>query len=268
MTGTVFLKLGGALLTEKHGHEAVRDAVLVRLAGEVAAWPGARDGRLVVAHGSGSFGHVAARETGFLDRPADAMALARVAAAAGRLNTAVVDALIAADLPAVAVPGGLVATCDAGRVVAVRGALIAERLAARLVPVTYGDAALDRARGGTIVSTEPLLAALADALRPTRIVLATDVDGVFDADPHAHPGARRFDQVTPRDRESLAAALSGARAGVVDVTGGMASKVGAMLDAVQRHPGLVVHIVSGLRPGAVAAALAGDRAAGGTTIRA
>ncbi len=264
----VFLKLGGALLTDKHEREAIRQAVLARLAREIAAWPGAHAGRLLVAHGSGSFGHVAARETGFLDHPADAMAHARVAAAAARLNAAVVDALIAAGLPAVAVPGGLVATCDAGRVAAVRADLVADRLAARLVPVTYGDAALDRSSGGTIASTEPLLAALAGALRPDRIVLATDVDGVYDADPHARPGARRFDRLTPVDRDRVAAALAGARAGAVDVTGGMASKVGAMLDAVARQPGLEVRIVSGLRPGAVGAALAGADDAGGTVIQA
>lgn len=269
MPDLVFLKLGGALLTEKRVTETIRQGVLDRLAAEVAAWPGTGEGRLLVAHGSGSFGHMAARATGFLDRPGDRLALARVAASARRLNVAVVDALLAAGLPAVAVPGGLIATCRDGAVDTVRADVVAEVLAHGLVPVTYGDAAWDAARGGAIASTEPLLAALADALEPARVVLATDVDGVYTGDPQA--GGRsvaRLDAITSADRARVAAFLDGAREGVTDVTGGMASKVALMLDLVARRPDIEVRIVSGLREGAVAAALAGGEAAGGTVIRA
>lgn len=284
MTDRVFLKLGGALVTEKAGREAVRVAVLARLAAEIAAWPGARSGRLVLAHGSGSFGHVAARETGFVEHPDDPLAFARVAAAARRLSVPVVDALIAAGLPAVGVPGGLVATCEGGRVTAVRADVVADLLEIGLLPVLYGDAAPDRVRGGAIASTELLLVALAEPLGASRIVLATDVDGVFTADPHGTttadphgtstadpPGtstAQRLAVITPADAERIAGHLGGARGGAMDVTGGMASKVASMLALVARRPGLEVRIVSGLRPGAVAAALAGDAAAGGTVIRA
>src|ERR1700688_2179908 len=73
------LKLGGSLLTEKTAVDAVRPAVLARLAAEIAesaaadGTPMAAGGRgaagprrvpLVLAHGSGSFGHVAARRHG------------------------------------------------------------------------------------------------------------------------------------------------------------------------------------------------------------
>jgi isopentenyl phosphate kinase len=275
MTDRVFLKLGGALVTEKSGREALRFEVLARLAGEIAAWPGTRAGRLVLAHGSGSFGHVAAQETGFLAHPGDPLAFAQVAAAARRLNVAIVDALIAAGLPAVGVPGGLIARCEDGRVTAIRADVLTDLLGIGLLPVLYGDAAPDASRGGAIASTEPLLAALAEPLGAILIVLATDVDGVFTADPHGTTSAdlrgttpaERLDVITPADAERIAGHLGGARGGAPDVTGGMASKVASMLALVARRPGLEVRIVSGLRPGAVAAALAGDGGAGGTVIR-
>jgi len=266
LTERVFLKLGGALLTEKAGREAVRGDVLARLAAEISVWPGAGTGRLVLAHGSGSFGHVAARESGFLDRPGEPMAFARVAASARRLNAQVVEALLGEGLPAIGVPGGLVATCEAGRVATVRAEIVADLLAIGLVPVLYGDAAPDRVRGGSIASTEPLLAALAEPLGAARIVLATDVDGVFSADPHGDPSATRLDRISAADKGEVAAFLGGAKGSATDVTGGMASKVSSMLALVARRPGLEVRIVSGLRPGVVLAALAGDAAAGGTVI--
>jgi len=268
VTARTFLKLGGALLTEKGGREAVRADVLARLAGEIAAWRPARGGRLVLFHGSGSFGHVAARETRFLEHPGDSLAHARVAASARRLDGLVVDALITAGLPAVGVPGGLVVTCTDGRITAVRADVVLDVIDAGLLPALYGDATPDRARGGTIASTEPLMIALAEPLAAARIVLATDVDGVFGGDPHVDAGATRLDVITPADRDRVATFLGGARAGTPDVSGGMSSKVLGMLDLVARRPETEVRILSGLRPGAVAAALAGEAAAGGTLIRA
>jgi len=265
---SLFLKLGGALLTNKGGHEAVRREVLDRVVAEVADWHRQQPWPLVLAHGSGSFAHVAVRDTGFADHPGNPLALARVAAAARRLNSLVVDTALAAGLGAVAVPGSLLAVCAAGTITEIRSALVTELLAAGLLPVVYGDAAPDRRQGGAVASTEALLVALADALSPSRIVLATDVDGVYPVDPHRDPAAVALAELTPADGPALAHALGGARPGTTDVTGGMAGKVMAMLDLVARHPGLEVRIVSGLRPGAIAAALGGGADAGGTRLTA
>jgi isopentenyl phosphate kinase len=261
----VFLKLGGALLTEKDRRETVRRDVLRRLAHELATWRQAnRATQLVLAHGSGSFAHMAVRDSGFLEQPDRPAAAAAVSAAARRLDRLVVDALLAEGLAPVAVPGSVLARCDDGAVTAVRSDIVRAMLAAGWLPVVYGDVAPDATRGACIASTEPLLAALAADLAPRRIVLATDVDGVYEADPHGDPTARPLERL---DRRAAAAIrLGGARGEVTDVTGGMAGKVEAMLALVERRPGLVVHIVSGLRPGAVPAALAGDPSAGGTRL--
>jgi isopentenyl phosphate kinase len=267
VTDLVFLKLGGALLTEKDRRETPRPDVLARLIREIGRWPGSR-GHLVLAHGSGSYAHVAARETAFLERPGDRLALARVAGAARRLDGLVVDALVAASLPAAPLPGAALVRCRDGQVVAVRSELVTGLLEAGLLPVVYGDAVPDETRGGTIASTEPLLAALAMDLKPRRIVLATDVDGVFPADPHAHPALEPWPTVGPANAADVLAALGGARPGTADVTGGMASKVRLMVELAEAQPGLEVRILSGLRPDAVRAALAGEPDAGGTVIRA
>jgi isopentenyl phosphate kinase len=270
MSGPLFLKLGGALVTDKERRETVREDVLARLAQELAAWWPAATAPVVLAHGSGSFAHVAVAETGFGRGAPDPLAFARVAAAARRLDGRVAGALLAAGLPVVPVPGSLLARCSAGRVAEVRCALVRDLLAGGLVPLVYGDAAPDRAGGGCVASTEGLLVALATELAPRRIVLATDVDGVFTADPAlAGPApGRAIGEITPADRAAVLDGLSGARAGVVDVTGGMASKVTLMLDLVQALPGLEVRVLSGLRPGAVVAALDGAPGAGGTLIHA
>jgi isopentenyl phosphate kinase len=261
----VYLKLGGALLTRKRRPETPRPHVLQRLAGEIAAWAAIDDRPLVLAHGSGSYAHVAARETQFLEHPDVPLSLARVAAAARRLNVLVVDALIAAGLPALPLPGSLLAECRDGTVADVHAELVAAALRSGLLPVLYGDAAPDATRGGTIASTEPLLFALAMHMPPQRVVLATDVDGIYRNDPHVEPNQAPMERVTADDNSELGAQL-GTRPGAVDVTGGMASKVRLMQRLVRSVPDTEVRVLSGLRAGAVRAALAGDPCAGGTLI--
>src|SRR5205814_667482 len=90
-----------------------------------------------------------------------------------------------------------------------------------LVPLVYGDVALDSQRGGTIISTETVFFYLAERLKPARIMLLGEVEGVYDTNSAIIP------HITPRNLESLAAVLGGSHG--TDVTGGMASKVGSMV---------------------------------------
>jgi len=65
MTSLQFLKLGGSLITEKDRPHTARLQVIRRLASEIAR--ARRDDpalRLVLGHGSGSFGHVPAQKYG------------------------------------------------------------------------------------------------------------------------------------------------------------------------------------------------------------
>ncbi len=266
----VYLKLGGSLITDKRQSESPRADVLARLAAEIAeVRAAAPDLRLVVGHGSGSFGHVMARRYGTRDgvtSPEDWYGFAAVADAAARLNRLVAGALLAAGLPVWSLQPGVALRCVDGRVVNGPLAAVARALDAGLLPLVYGDVALDDVRGGTIAGTEEIFAWLCEQLPPARMVLAGEVDGIFTADPQLHPDAAPIAEVTPATLEAIAHGL-GASHGV-DVTGGMGAKVQQALALVQRFPQLEVVLCSGLEAGAVAAALLGLPRAGGTRIHA
>ncbi len=260
----VFLKLGGSLITDKRGEAALRGEVLASVAAEIrvarAADP---DLRLIVGHGSGSFGHVAARRWRMLDGPIDWRAYAEVGAAAARLNRHVADTLLAAEVPAVTIQPSASAVAENGRIVDMALAPFGRVLDAGAVPLVYGDVAVDTVRSYCIISTETIFSYLAAQMPPSRIILAGQVDGVFSADPLRDPLARPVPCLSPSAWDAIAHTLQGAAG--VDVTGGMASKVRAMLDVVRAQPGITVHLLSGLRPNAIRDALLGqDR--GGTLI--
>ena len=269
MAELVFLKLGGSLITDKTQVEAARPDVLARLAEEVQQARLADPGlRLVLGHGSGSFGHVAARRydtrSGVRD-PKGWYGFAQVADAAARLDRLVVRAFLEAGAPVWSIQPSAGARCRDGKIVGWDVGTFRAALARGLVPMTYGDAVLDEQMGGTIASTEELFAWLTQELRPARIVLAGTVDGIYTRDPLVDPTAQHWAVFTPADLPQLGAGLGGSHG--VDVTGGMLSKVSEMCRLVAAHPGLQVRLVSGLRPGAVQVALLDGTAGGGTVIQ-
>jgi isopentenyl phosphate kinase len=260
----VFLKLGGSLITDKRAAETPRLAVITRLAQEIAAARRTDPAlQLVIGHGSGSFGHLHGRKYGTRDGVHDAAGWYGYAAtgdAAARLNRIVIAALLEAGIPAWSIQPGALIRCEDGRIVAGSEATVELALARGLAPVVYGDVALDTVRGGTIVSTEEIFDRLADELKPARIVLAGEVDGIFTADPQLDPAARPIAEITPATLAAIAGGLGSSHG--VDVTGGMRAKVMQSLAMVQRHPGMEIVVCSGLEVGHVEAALAGAAVVG------
>ncbi len=266
----VYLKLGGSLITDKRRPETPRLEVLQRLAQEIrAAWTAHPEMRLVLGHGSGSFGHVAARRYGTrqgVHTSEEWYGFAVTGDAAARLNRQVTAALLAVRLPVWSIQPGAAALCQDGRLIRGPEETVREALARGLIPLIYGDVVLDTVRGGTIASTEELFERLAEHIPPTRLILAGEVPGVFTADPQRSPDARHLPRITPSTYRALRAGM-GPSAGV-DVTGGMASKVEQALRMVQRHPGLRILLCDGRTPGVVEQALRGEVEVEGTWIEA
>jgi isopentenyl phosphate kinase len=263
MGDLAFLKLGGSLITDKLGQEAARHGVLARLAREIARAMAKQTGlMLLLGHGSGSFGHVAAAKYHTrqgVQTAADWRGFADVSAAAARLNRLVTGALLDADVPAVSLQPSASAICEDGQIRSLATAPIEAALGAGLVPVIYGDVAFDSVRGGTIISTEEIMMTLTAVLQPKRLLLAGETDGVFDAEGQVIPS------IDPASFGEVESALGASRG--TDVTGGMASKVRAMVELVEAYPSLTVHIFSGLRPGELEEVLLDPATRSGTLVR-
>jgi len=260
---TLFLKLGGSLITDKTGTEALRTLVLNRLAGEVAQ---ARQKdpqlQLLLGHGSGSFGHIPAARHGTrqgVKTAAQWLGFAEVSASALRLNRLVTEALLAHDLPAISLQPAASAVCENGRIVDLAVAPISAALQAGLLPVIHGDVAFDSVRGGTIISTEEIMTYLVRELRPSWLLLAGETGGVLDTERQVVPliSQANYEQVRP--------AIGRSRG--IDVTGGMESKVRAMLDLVGAFPELSIRIFSGMIPGQLQQILLRPQSPIGTLIR-
>ena len=259
MTGprpTTLLKLGGSLITDKTRPEHVRDDHLRRLAREIAREHARMPGKLIVGHGAGSFGHVAARRHRIGDGSWDdrkRLGAATTQDRAAVLHRFVIQALIAAKAPAFSLPPSSYIVSDNGRPskVAMEGLLGA--LESGLLPVVYGDVVTDTRLGASICSTEQVFLSLVLRLKRRgypveRALWAGETGGIYDASGETIPRV---------DRSNLARirlAVTGSRG--TDVTGGMRLRLETTAGLARR--GIASWIGDGRVRGRIGKALRGD----------
>ena len=240
----VFIKLGGSLITDKRREKSFRANVMKRLAHEIAkALKQDESLRLLIGHGSGSFGHVTAAQYGTLhgaQTDEQWRGFAQVATIAAELNALVAQELAAAGVPIWRLQPSASAICEDGKLVSMALEPVHAALEHQLVPLVYGDVALDKVRGGTIISTETIFQYLATHLPVHEIHLLGEVGGVYDAQGNVIP------EITPDTISNYQDALQGSAG--TDVTGGMLSKVSDMLALTRTNGGLTIRIFDGREP--------------------
>ena len=258
----IFLKLGGSLITDKARRETPRVAVLQRVAREIhEARQIKPELRLLIGHGSGSYGHPAAELAGIqngVETPEDWRGFLETWAAAQRLHRLVLDSLSEAGLPVLSFTPSALAVAAEGEIVAFPTEPIRKALRAGLIPLVQGDVAFDRTRGGVVLSTERVMAYLANRLKPDRILLAGLEEGVYERYPERN---RLLSEIASEDLPAIDLRASEAP----DVTGGMSHKVQLAIELAHAIPGVEVRIFSGGMSGNVQAALLGY--ALGTRVR-
>ncbi len=253
----VFLKLGGSLITVKDRPHTLRPQVIERLATEIAeARAEHPDLQILLGHGSGSYGHVPARQYHTrrgVNTAEEWHGFVEVWRQAAELNHMMLDVMAKAGLQALTFPPSASVTANQGEVTAWNLEPLQSALRNGLIPVVYGDVVFDRALGGTILSTEDLFAYLVPQLHPSRLLLAGIDPGVwqdFPANNHLLP------VITPASFARIEVGLKGSTA--TDVTGGMEDKVRQVLSMINDLPGLKASIFSGEVPDNVRRSLLGE----------
>jgi isopentenyl phosphate kinase len=265
----VLLKLGGSLVTEKARPNTPRPDVLKRLGYEIkeAIEARGRDLTLIIGHGAGSFGHPPAAKykiTAGATGPESWQGLVETSAAVARLNRIIMDCLLEAGVPAIAFQPSASARTRKEQLMYFETYAIREVIKHGLVPVIYGDVAIDAVQGLNVVSTEQLFDNLAREFNPERILLAGDLDGVYTADPKTDSGAELIEEIDSTNWNEVEGILGGSQA--TDVTGGMYAKVRAMYHLTLAMPPMQAMVFSGEEPGNVKEVLLGKVVDFGTLI--
>jgi len=260
----IFLKLGGSLITDKQSPRTARVDIIERISREIAqVMEGNPTLRIVLGHGSGSFGHYSGKTHGTREGVStleEWRGFAEVWHDAATLNGLVMNGLRKANLPAVAFPPSSSVFSTDRNITSWDLTPIKTALEKDLLPVVYGDVVFDTRIGGTILSTEDLFLHLACIFKPQRILLAGLDQGVWEDYPKC---TKMVKIITPDNYPALLPNINTSEA--PDVTGGMKNKVEQMLELSSQIPDLKVFIFSGKDPGNIKSVLDGNNV--GTTLQ-
>ncbi len=264
-TELILIKLGGSVITFKNKpfHEDLK--TIKRLVREIHEARQEKDFRLIVGHGGGSYPHVPAKKyktaLGIIDEKSYE-GIAKVQDAASRLNRIIVRELINVGENAVSIHLSSCCVAENGVIKKMFLEPIKKLLDFNMVPVPYGDVCLDLKKGCCILSTEVILTYLGKLFAKTenkykvsKIIMCTDVGGVFTDDPKKNSQAKIIPEITPTNFEKVLKYVKGSSG--IDVTGGMLHKVKSLLELAKI--GIESQVIDGKKPQTLKRALLGER---------
>ena len=229
----IILKLGGSVITRKEEDTpTVNYENLQRISKEIAD---SFQKKLIIVHGAGSFGHPYAKEyaigdeiKGKKDLERKMMGFSITHHAVNELNSVVCSYLRKEGLPSIPLqPSSFILTRNR-RIQSADINLINKYLEMDFIPVLYGDVVLDTGPNKmAVLSGDQIITYLAGKLKPERVILATDVDGIYDKNPKKYPQARLLETVTSKEDIETGEETN------IDVTGGMGGKVTELLDLLK-----------------------------------
>ncbi len=257
MNDLVLLKIGGSVCTEKaKGSFRVKTGPVKRIAREIMEARKEKGFRLLAVNGAGPFGHANVTEYDInhgLKSPRDYEGFMKTIADCGYLNWKVSDIMRREGLLTIPYPTSSVVIQSDRRITTFFIDVLKRLWEANpdIIPVMNGTMAPDISLGGSVVSGDTILQYMAERLNPEVMVFATDVDGIFTADPKKDRKARLIDYMTKQNFHEIRAGISGSSN--VDVTGGMLGKVEKLLRLRNR-----TIIVNGNVPGRIRNAILGE----------
>lgn len=262
MSETILIKWGGSLITDKTTPYMERKDVIDRLSSELRDFMDQKpDTQLVVGHGGGSYPHQSASKyqthKGIINEKSYE-GIAKVQQDASRLNRIVIDSLIENGVPAMSVQPSASCVANDGEIHWWDLKAVREALDKNMIPVPYGDVALDIAKGCCILSTEKLLSHIASDLDPDRLILCGNTEGVFTGDPAENEDAELIEKITPQNFSEVKEYLTGSQG--KDVTGGMLHKVEMCLELASG--GVDCELINGERKDILKKSLLGEDVVG------
>ncbi len=257
----MILKLGGSALTIKDATKPTIDEVnLDRIAEELSYY----NDDMMIVHGAGSYGHIHAKKYAIGDQISTEEekefkieGLSRTQASVQLLNYIVVNKLQEKGIPAIGIKPSTFIMTDNKRISICDTTIVKRYIEEGFVPVIYGDAVLDLNDDikFAIISGDQLINYFAKKLKADKVILSSDVDGIYTDNPKTNPDAKLIDIVTKDSQLTLTENENQA-----DVTGGMAGKINELLELAE--DGIESLIINAEKEGNIKLAVSGKEVKG------
>ena len=246
----ILLKIGGSILTRKDKKNAsLRRELLTEIANNIQIFAKKNPNiSLCIVHGAGAVGHRIAKEYHLVDGvgtdPNKWIGAFLTRLKNQKLNTKVFEIFLNAGLRIIPVHTASTIIQKDKKIQVVFWKALEETLRNNCIPLLYGELVFDEELGMSICSGDASIFSIAQHCKAKKVLFASDIDGIFDKDPHLHKN-------TTLIRETALSALfrdkhiSLEKSHSVDVTGGLGNKITSLkknkpscLETVQIFNGL------------------------------
>ncbi len=253
------LKIGGSIITDLSKPNTAKMDEISRLLDEIKSAMSRSSFKLIIGHGSGSFGHVSAAKYRIQEGLIDA----------DSRKGAAITHLVAKELNTLFVKQGLEMGMNlypfspAGFGIGDEMGLSAGftdhmrfALENGFIPVVHGDVIMNYSKGVSISSTEDVLRFISKQIKPSKVFFCTDVNGVYDKPPIGNLDAKLIRQINGSNINEVIknTGVSNSR---IDVTGGMRTKISLLYD-ICRDTDATGYIFNINKRGSLADILSGD----------
>jgi isopentenyl phosphate kinase len=254
----VFVKLGGAAITFKQFPKKANEQVIDSCAQQIASLK--ESYKFLIGHGGGGFAHPIAAKCRVSEglETCGAEGMTETHRAIRELNSIVSNYLMDRGIPAFSVFASSCIVSENGKIKEFYEKPIKELIANSIVPVIGGDVVPDTKKGCSIASTEMIFASVLGKIKPARIIVGTDVDGVYVTEKKEE---KVIPEINRKNFNEILESIGSSK--YTDVTGGMKHKVDELFKIARK--GFEVQIINLLNPDSLSRAIQGEHV--GTLIK-
>lgn len=217
----IIIKAGGSVITKKNGFMQVDKKNIILIANLIQKlWKNGE--KILLVHGAGSFGHPYAKKyslKGKLTSKRQKIGFATTHYSCNLLSDYLLKELVNRDIAAISIPPSAIIEQKNGKIQKTSN-FIEQYLEAGFLPVLYGDMTLDNNLIGAVCSGDKIISYFAKKLKPKKIVLITDVEGVLD------DKNKVIKKITQKNFSEISKYLYNRKG---DVTGSMRGKIEELL---------------------------------------
>jgi len=220
------LKIGGSVATfkDKPGF-SIQTKLLEKIAKSIKKALIQKDFDLILLHGAGAAGHQLAKihnhKQGTLTEKSFKGALqSRIVNQ--KLNLAIIELLNEQKLNVMSIHTASVITYNNNQLEKVNENIIKESLRQNCIPVLYGEMVFDKKLGMAICSGDVIASYLSKKFKASKIFFASDIDGIFNRDPHLNRNAKLIEKIKLSEIEQKSKI---SKSHNIDTTGGLLGKI-------------------------------------------
>jgi len=253
----LIIKFGGSVITDKTRPSTPRPEAISALVREIASL-GPRP--LIVVHGGGSYGHFPAERYNLKEGGrgrTKKLGVTETEYEMTELGQLILAEFLRAGLPAMPIRSSSIIVALNGRISHMDMESLRSFLELGFIPILSGDVTADSVRGFTIISGDQIVMYLARQLGAFKVIFASDVEGLYTADPKRDPSAKLIPLITPDTLDEVMEQVAlGSTAAAADVTEGMKGKLTEILRDLPKDCEAIICDLR--RPGTLKRLLAGE----------